>query len=67
MSSTCDGATGLQDFSKFVIVLVKILEATMAVTPYDDHKVSLWRPHGKGDLDIIWASLNHQKANVTKA
>ena len=29
--------------------LNKIVEATLPVNPYDDHKVSLQRPHGNGD------------------
>ena len=36
--------------------LNKIVEATMCVNLYDDCTVSLQRPHGKGDLDIIRAS-----------
>ena len=36
----------------------------MPVNPYDDPKVSLRRPHGNGDLDIVLASY---KANVTEA
>ena len=39
----------------------------MPVNPYDDRKVSLRRPHGKGDLDIVGASYTRRKANVTKA
>ena len=35
--------------------LNKIVEATMPVNPYDDRKVSLRRPHGNGDLDIVRA------------
>ena len=34
----------------------KIVEATMPVNPYDDRKVSLRRPYGNGDLDIVRAS-----------
>ena len=37
----------------------------MPVNPYDDRKVSLRRPHGNGDLDIIRASYTRRKANVT--
>ena len=45
------------DFSKFAIPeLNKIVEATMPVNLYDDRKVSLQRPHGKGDMDILRAS-----------
>ena len=39
----------------------------MPVKPYDDRKVSLRRPHGNGDLDIVGASYTHRKANVTEA
>ena len=39
----------------------------MPVNPYDDRKVSLRRPHGNGDLDIVGASYTRRKANVTKA
>ena len=56
------------DFFNFVIVRSnKILEATMPVNPYDDRKVSLRRPHGNGDLDIVGASYTRRKANVTEA
>ena len=49
------------------IVRSKIVEATMPVNPYDDRKVSMWRPHGNGDLDIVRASYTRRKANVTEA
>ena len=51
MRSTCDVSTGLR-FFKFChsAVLNKIVEATMPVNPYDDHRVSR-----KGDLDIVQA------------
>ena len=39
----------------------------MPVNPYDDCKVSLRRPHGNGDLDIVRASYTRHKANVTDA
>ena len=39
----------------------------MPVNPYDDRKVSLWRPHGNGDLDTVRASYTRRKANVTEA
>ena len=39
----------------------------MRVNPYDDRKVSLRRPHGNGDLDIVRASYSRRKANVTEA
>ena len=44
-----------------------MVEATIPVNPYDDCKVSLWRPHGNGDLDIVRASYTRHKANVTEA
>ena len=47
--------------------LNKIVEATMPVNLYDDRKVSLRRPRGKGDLDILRASYTRRKANVTEA
>ena len=42
-----------------------IVEATMPVNPYNDHKVYLRRPHGNSDLDIIRAAYTRRKANVT--
>ena len=39
----------------------------MPVNPYDDRKVSMRRPHGNGDLDIVRASYTRRKANVTEA
>ena len=36
----------------------------MPVNPYDDRKVSLRRPHGNGDADIVWASHTRRKASV---
>ena len=39
----------------------------MPVNPYDDRKVSLRRPHGSGDLDIVRASYTRRKVNVTEA
>ena len=64
----CVRATGL----RFLQIchcaeLNKIVEATMPVNLYDDRKVSLWRPHGNGDLDIVRASYTRRKANVTEA
>ena len=47
--------------------LNKIVEATMPVNPYDDRKVSLRRPQGNGDLDIVRASYTRRRANVTEA
>ena len=48
-------------FSKFVTVW------SLTVNPYDDQRVFLLWLHGKGDLDMVWASLTHRKANVTEA
>ena len=39
----------------------------MSVNLYDDRKVSLRRPHGNGDLDMVRASYTRRKANVTEA
>ena len=39
----------------------------LPVNPYDDRKVSLRRPHGNGDLDMVGASYTRRKANVTEA
>ena len=39
----------------------------MPVNPYDDRKVSLRRPRGNGDLDIVRTSYTRRKANVTEA
>ena len=47
--------------------LNKIVEATMPANPYDDDKVSLRRPHGNCNLNIIRASYTCRKANVTEA
>ena len=38
----------------------------MPINPFE-RKVSLRRPHGNGDLDIIWAMYTHRKANVIEA
>ena len=38
----------------------------MPVNPYEDCKVSLRRPHGNSDLDIVRASYTRRKANVTE-
>ena len=45
--------------------LNKIIEATMLV--YNNRKVSLWWPYGKGDHNGIVQSESHRKANVTEA
>ena len=42
------------------VELNKIVEATMSVNPYDGRKVSLQRPHGNGDLDIVRASCTRR-------
>ena len=64
----CLRATGLQFFQIcHCAELNKIVEATMPVNPYDDRKVSLRRPQGNGDLDIVRASYTRRKANVTQA
>ena len=39
----------------------------MPINPYDDRKVSLQRPHGNGDLDIVRTLYTRRKANVTEA
>ena len=39
----------------------------MPVFLYDDRKVSLQKPHGNSDLDIVWASYTRCKANITEA
>ena len=62
---------GLRAYDVFQIChsaeLNKIVEATMPVNPYDDRKVSLRRPQGNGDLDIVRASYTRRKPNVTEA
>ena len=65
VTAMCLQATGLQFFH--CAELNKIVEATMPVTPCDNRKVSPWRPHGNGDLDIVRASYTCCKANVTEA
>ena len=68
VTAMCLRATGLQFFQIcYCAELNKIVEATMPVNPYDDRKVSLRRPHGNGDLDIVRASYTRRKANVTEA
>ena len=44
-----------------------MVEAKMPVNPYDDCKVSLPKPKGNGDLDMVRASYTRHKANVTEA
>ena len=68
VTAMCLPATGLRFFHIcHCAELNKIVEATMPVNPYDDRKVSLRRPQGNGDLDIVRASYTRRKANVTKA
>ena len=68
VAATCLRATGLRFFQTcHCAVLNKIVEATMPVHPDDDRKVSLRRPHGDGDLDIVRASYTRRKAYVTEA
>ena len=63
----CLQATGLRFFPIcHCAELNKIVEATMPENPYNDRKVSLWRPHGNGDLDIVQALYTRRKANVTE-
>ena len=68
VTAMCLRATGLRFFQIcHCAELNKIVEATMPLNPYDDRKVSLRRPHGNGDLDIVRASYTRRKANVTEA
>ena len=68
VTAMCLRATGLRFFQIcHCAELNNIVEATMPVNPYDDRKVSLRRPHGNGDLDIVEASYTRRKANVTEA
>ena len=68
VTAMCLRATGLRFFQIcHCAELNKIVEATMPLNPYDDHKVSLRRPHGNGYLDIVGALYTHRKANVTEA
>ena len=68
VTAMCLRATGLRFFQICHCgELNKIVEATMPVNPYDDRKVSLRRPHGNGDFDIVRASYTRRKANVTEA
>ena len=67
----CDVSTGYR-LTIFCLIchcaeLNKIVEATMPVNLYDDRKVSLRRPQGNGDLDIVRAMYTCCKANVTEA
>ena len=57
VTAMCLQATGLRFFQIcHCLELNKIIEATMPINRYDDRKVSLHRPHGNGDLDIVRAS-----------
>ena len=68
VTAMCLRATGLRFFQIcHCAEFNKIVEATMPVNPYDDRKISLRRPHGIGDLDIVRASYTRRKANVTEA
>ena len=68
VSAMCLRATGLPFFQIcHCAELNKIVEATMPVNPYDDRKVTLRRPHGNSDLDIVQTSYTRHKANVTEA
>ena len=69
VTAMCLRATGLRFFFQIChcAELNKILEATMPVNPYDDRKVSLRRPHGNGNLDIVRASYTRRRANVAEA
>ena len=68
VTAMCLPAMGLRFFQIcHCAELNKIVGATMPVNPYDDRKVSLRRPQGNGDLDIVPASYTRCKANVTEA
>ena len=68
VTAMCLQATGLRFFQVcHCAELNKIVDATMPVNLYDDRKVSLLRPHGNSDLDIVRASYSRCKANVTEA
>ena len=56
VTAMCLQATGLRFFQIcHCVELNKIMEATMPINRYDDRKVSLHRPHGNGDLDMVRA------------
>ena len=64
----CRQATGLRFIQiRHCAELNKIIEAMMPVNPYDGRKVSLCRPHGNRDLDIVQASYTYCTANVIEA
>ena len=68
VTAMCLRAMGLRFFQIcHCVELNKIVEATMPVNLYHDRKVSLRRPHGNGDLDIVRASYTCRTANVTEA
>ena len=68
VSAMCLRATGLRFFQIcHCAELSKTVEAMMPVNPYDDRNVTLRRPHGNGDLDIVRTSYTRRKANVTEA
>ena len=57
ITAMCLRATSLRFFQIcHCAELNKIVKAKMPVNLYDDRKVSLRRPHGNGDLDIVQAS-----------
>ena len=57
VTAMCLRARGLRFFQIcHCAELNRIVEATMPVNPYDDHNVSLRRPHGNVDLYIVRAS-----------
>ena len=57
VTAMCLRATGLRFFQIcHCAQLNKIVEAKMPVNTYDDRKVSLRRPKGNGDLDIVFSS-----------
>ena len=69
VTAMCLRATGLRFFQIcHCAELNKIVEATMPVNSYNhDRKVSLRRPHGNGDLNLVRASYTHRNSNVTEA
>ena len=68
VTAMCLRATGLRFFLICNCAeLNKMVEATMSVNPYDERKISLRRPHGNGDLDIVRVSYTRRNANVTEA
>ena len=67
-TAMCLRATGLRFFQIcHCAELNQNRRGHVPVNPYDGSKVSLRRPHGNGDLDIVRASYTRRKANVTEA